>query len=136
MFDSLKVTKGKKVGSFFDRNDFFATKIPHFNFEGEQQVGSSIGCLFSVFLTLICSYVAYNKSSKVFYRAKPIIMSIEDINKKTHDDSFSFEEWNFHMAWGVKRGGDYVSIDDANFVEWAIEKHDAEAEHDALAEEL
>jgi hypothetical protein len=48
--------KGRQIGGFFDRWDYFGEPIPSFNIEGSSHVGSSIGFIFSIimWITIFC----------------------------------------------------------------------------------
>jgi len=52
---------GKEIGTFFDRYDLFGTPMQSFNIEGNEQVGTSIGCIFSCILTATVLLFAYTK---------------------------------------------------------------------------
>ena len=72
---------GKKIGSFQDRWDFFATPVPTFNMEGHKQVGTTVGCVLSFVLTaLVLTYGAY-QAHIVAFRLKPNLSSITIENK-------------------------------------------------------
>jgi hypothetical protein len=42
--------KGRAIGGFFDRWDYFGEPIPTFNIEGTTHVGSSIGLMFTIIM--------------------------------------------------------------------------------------
>jgi hypothetical protein len=44
---------GKASGNMFDRLDLFSVPMPTHNFEGNSQIGTSIGFLFSILLVTI-----------------------------------------------------------------------------------
>jgi hypothetical protein len=51
------MNNGKVIGNFFDRWDYFSEEMPNFNMEGKKKVGTLVGCLSTIILTLIlCSY--------------------------------------------------------------------------------
>lgn len=55
----------------------FASEMPHFNMEGHKKIGTSIGCLSSIVLTIICLVYASVKGWLCIYRVRPTINVME-----------------------------------------------------------
>ena len=51
------MNKAERVGGLFDQFDVFSHPVTTFNFERQQKVGTSIGCIFTVFY--FCVVVLY-----------------------------------------------------------------------------
>jgi hypothetical protein len=47
------MNNGKVIGNFFDRWDYFSEDMPNFNIEGKKKVGTLVGCLSTILITLI-----------------------------------------------------------------------------------
>ena len=47
------MNKGKITGNFFDRFDYFAEPVPSFNMEGSNRVGTSIGLISTIMMTIV-----------------------------------------------------------------------------------
>jgi hypothetical protein len=76
---------GKNIGSFFDKWDFFASPVPSFNMEGEEQVGTSIGCLFSILATITIIFYASVRGQICISKGRPSISSIIIENNYSKD---------------------------------------------------
>ena len=58
--------EGRKTNSFYDRWDFFAEPVTGLNMEGAKQIGTSIGFLFSIIMTVLVLAFSIGKI-KIFF---------------------------------------------------------------------
>ena len=80
---------GRVIGTFFDRRDFFAQKVPSFNMEGQDRVGTSIGCIFSTIMAVcIIMYGGY-KTLICFSRLNPNVSEV--VLENYYSDKFSVD---------------------------------------------
>ena len=79
--------EGKETGNIFDRYDMFGTPIPSFNLEGTDRVGTSIGCIFSVIITVIVLSYSYTKGKIFVYKDKPLITTASLYDEGSYDYS-------------------------------------------------
>ena len=111
---------GKDIGSFYDKWDFFATPVPTFNMEGHQQVGTSIGFVCSVFVTILVVSYASLKGFICLTKTNPLISTVDLTNAKDGNYSYYLNENRFAVAFRVRAGSDKSqSLHDPEYVEWA-----------------
>jgi hypothetical protein len=114
----LKKSKGRIAGNIFDKFDFYAVPITAYNFEGETQVGTSIGCFFSfIFATFVSVYII--TQGTIFIRqTQPLITTTELENQRAEEDKQDLSQYNFMIAFAARRANDSKPLIDPNFVEY------------------
>jgi hypothetical protein len=85
MSTNFKKKKGNETGTFWDKWDFFATPIPPFNLESNEQVGTSIGFITSLLLTTVVLAYAVMKFEICILRKKPLISAVLEENAREVD---------------------------------------------------
>jgi len=121
--------KGREIGSFFDEKDCFASPVPSFNMEGSDQVGTSIGCFFSLIMTTcILGYGTY-KGVICWNQMNPNIYSFYVENTYPKNYAIDLNEREFKIAFYVhSASAGREAKDDADLVEWTTQLLEVDAE--------
>ena len=97
----------------------FSSPIPSFNFEGHSQVGTSIGCVFSVIMTMaMLGYGGY-KTIVLVNRKNPSVSAY--VLNNAYDKNFTMDlnSIGFNFAFYVENENTHEPIDNLDLVEWA-----------------
>jgi len=81
----------------------FGAPMQSFNIEGSEQVGTSIGCIFSCLLTITVLVFAITKGRIFVQKGKPEIATVLDIMAIEKGDKINLQdqEVGFEMAFGL-----------------------------------
>jgi len=109
--------QGRIIGNFFDRHDMFSSAVPAFNIEGQEQVGTRIGCFFSIIMTVFILSVGSFKAMVLVTRKNPGVAQylLEDAFSK----NFTIDLNDLSFAFYVHDADTNEPLDDPNHVEWS-----------------
>ena len=121
----------KEIGNFFDRYDLFAEEIPKFHLDGQNKIGTSVGCCLSVLLvTMIAAYSGI-RGHMVLTGDRPTISSFTVQDERDGAELVDLNAHQFKVAFSVQHPESSHKLsprDDPNFVEWHafFEHHEKE----------
>ena len=86
--------------------------------EGNEKIGTSIGCLFSIFTLIIVLSQVVVRGAICVTKARPFIAQSTVENARTSNDKIDLDEYNFHIGFGVRNANDEYERHDPNYVEF------------------
>lgn len=105
-------TRRQKI---FDSMDLFAAQPPQFNIEGQTQITTSLGFLFSALLIVTIFGFSIHKSINLFTGNDP---KITKYNFSEENKGIDLADFNYAMAFRVSRADENYDLNDTDYVEW------------------
>ena len=88
--------------------------------DGYEEVGTSIGCLCSVFLFLTVLAYGLPKFFSMYNRTSPMIRQFNDKNARNITESYTIEDLGFFFAFTVTDPDKFEPLNDPEYVNWLV----------------
>ena len=102
--------------SFLERIDVFESRIPQFNLQGREKIGSVCGGLMSIVMAFFLVIYALLKLQIYLTRGNPQILEVTEGNGIDSQEKLNLKQKGFRFAWAFEGSWDRDLKDDPRYV--------------------
>ena len=106
------------TGTLFDEYDMFSVPVNSFHLEGQEKIGTSIGFIFSIFMSLVVLSQVIVQGYICATKDRPLFTQTTLENGRNYTDTVDLKKFNFTIAFGVRNANTKAFLHDPNYVEF------------------